>query len=355
MKDEAGSYIWRSHDEELGELIRSRQQGNFLLIGDSGAGKTAALKSLSDQLIDNGLEHQFLPSGRRRGGFVPPAAAVNLMDDVAVGYASPDSFLDIRGFLEGAKGSLNILAARPTEAGVLRRSLRISGQIAIPPLSKAEALKFLYESSGGKLKERWEDDALIEGIRGAVEFLEQRTKITPRNLKEVGDALLCDNGKFRFVNSWQPRIEAIRSELIVLKKGLLERVVKDENELVQLTPREFEELVGELFEREGYKVELTQASRDGGIDLLARKSDIAGETLTLVQCKKNSDRNPVRVGVVREVAGSLNIHRATAAAIFTTSRFTKTAIKEAEALRYRLSLNDYLKIVAMLASLRRAT
>jgi hypothetical protein len=67
---------------------------------------------------------------------------------------------------------------------------------------------------------------------------------------------------------------------------------------------EFEEYVKRLLERKGWRVETTPLTRDGGIDLMARRDDEVGVEVTLyVQCKNHS--SPVGVDVVRELNGSL--------------------------------------------------
>lgn len=67
---------------------------------------------------------------------------------------------------------------------------------------------------------------------------------------------------------------------------------------------EFEEYVKRLLERKGWRVETTPPTRDGGIDLIARRNDDVDIEVTLyVQCKNHS--SPVGVDVVRELNGSL--------------------------------------------------
>ncbi len=45
--------------------------------------------------------------------------------------------------------------------------------------------------------------------------------------------------------------------------------------LYDLSPRDFEELVAELFVREGYNVQLTKKTRDQGVDIYAFNRSIA--------------------------------------------------------------------------------
>jgi len=70
----------------------------------------------------------------------------------------------------------------------------------------------------------------------------------------------------------------------------------------EMTGREFEEFVDGLFRSLGYDTELTQASRDGGVDVIARRDDVVGVTTTLyIQCKNHAA--PIGVEVVRAIAG----------------------------------------------------
>ena len=71
-----------------------------------------------------------------------------------------------------------------------------------------------------------------------------------------------------------------------------------------LSGRAFERELASLFERQGYKVELTPASGDRGIDILLKRS---GKT-TIVQCKQTA--KPVGPAVVRELYGALISSRA---------------------------------------------
>jgi SNF2 family DNA or RNA helicase len=67
---------------------------------------------------------------------------------------------------------------------------------------------------------------------------------------------------------------------------------------------EFEEYVKKLLEGKGWKVEATPPTRDGGVDLIARRYDEMGlESLLYVQCKNHA--YPVGVDVVRELNGVL--------------------------------------------------
>ncbi|WOB51439.1 restriction endonuclease [Xanthomonas hydrangeae] len=90
--------------------------------------------------------------------------------------------------------------------------------------------------------------------------------------------------------------------------------------------RQFEQLVGEAFRRQGYSVEETGlGGADGGIDLILRKDG----RRTLVQCKQWK-RQQVGVSVVREMYGLLAHHQAHAVKIVCIGTYTKDAERFAQ-------------------------
>lgn len=85
--------------------------------------------------------------------------------------------------------------------------------------------------------------------------------------------------------------------------------------------REFEGLVGEVFRRQGYRIEETGlGGADGGVDLFLNKD---GKT-TLVQCKQWRGQR-VDVKVVREMYGLLAHHGADSVKIVAIGDFTPDA------------------------------
>lgn len=89
---------------------------------------------------------------------------------------------------------------------------------------------------------------------------------------------------------------------------------------------EFEGYVKGLMERRGWHVETTPVTRDGGIDLIARREDDVGLEMTLwIQCKNHS--SPVGVDVVRELNGALpRQHPGARGVVVCPSGFTTDAI-----------------------------
>ena len=104
------------------------------------------------------------------------------------------------------------------------------------------------------------------------------------------------------------------------KRELFERQ-KSLPDVSALKWREFEEVIGEAYKRQGYQVEERGGNEpDGGIDLILRKK---GE-MVLVQCK-HWEAEQVGVKIVRELYGVVAAEGATKGIIVTTGYFTRDA------------------------------
>jgi|GEM_PF-6965987 len=118
--------------------------------------------------------------------------------------------------------------------------------------------------------------------------------------------------------------------------------------IYHLSPREFEELVAELFKREGYEVELTKQSRDGGKDIIAQRRTIAGFELLTIECKRYAKGNKVGIDVIQRSNGVRDEMQATKGVIATTSFFTQPAQDSAAAKPNQIGLLDYYAICEFL-------
>lgn len=132
-------------------------------------------------------------------------------------------------------------------------------------------------------------------------------------------------------------IREVNDELLTLLKA-------DPELLRKLPPRKFEEIVAELLSRLDYKVELTPATRDGGFDIYAAKSDTLGTFLFLVECKQYTPPSKVGVQVVRSLYGTVQQTKATAGILVTTSFFTKVAKDFQREIKYQIQLRDFFEI-----------
>lgn len=122
---------------------------------------------------------------------------------------------------------------------------------------------------------------------------------------------------------------------------LIEYFRKNPTELKLMNRRKFEELVAELFQGFGYKVELTQQTRDGGKDIIAigNINDVCSKYL--IECKRPDPGNAVGVGVVRELMGVKVDERATQAIAVTTTHFSPEAHAFQERNKWELELKEY--------------
>jgi restriction system protein len=94
---------------------------------------------------------------------------------------------------------------------------------------------------------------------------------------------------------------------------------------LQLQPHEFEWLVEAVFKKKGYDTVLTQQTHDGGIDIIAKKNDIGGKELALIQCKRY--RHKITINEVRNLYGVVCSEKATKGFLVSSSEFTPPAKK----------------------------
>jgi len=106
----------------------------------------------------------------------------------------------------------------------------------------------------------------------------------------------------------------------------------------------------ELLARDGWHVELTGKSADGGIDIFALNRVGSVRHSMLVQAKRYASHRKVGVSVVREVLYLVERHRVNSGLIATTSHFTEVASRERELHNWRLGLRDKEAILEWLNS-----
>jgi hypothetical protein len=146
----------------------------------------------------------------------------------------------------------------------------------------------------------------------------------------------------------QPASDGYEQEVAVsaqqVTTELMARLARDPRLLYELHPRQFEEVIADLFAQQGYEVTLTAASNDGGADLYVLDRRGVGSFLYLVECKRYRADRPVGVGVVRQLFGVVQAFNATAGIVATTSHFTSGAQAFATKFRYQLSLHDFVAL-----------
>jgi HJR/Mrr/RecB family endonuclease len=179
------------------------------------------------------------------------------------------------------------------------------------------------------------DDAIEE--LGAESFFLSTQQ--PKNTEEIinsHELLTAEGAKVFRID-----VESINEELV-------KYLAKHPEKLTEMSSRNFEELVAELFKDKGYEIELTPASKDGGFDIRAVRKTAVGCGLTLIECKRYSQKKKVGVDIVRGLYGVVEDRNATNGLIVTTSYFTKGSVDFQRKNAYRLELTDRDKLLQML-------
>ena len=136
-------------------------------------------------------------------------------------------------------------------------------------------------------------------------------------------------------NIVQTEISRFSPSYDLLQKGISQGFLFD-----NLSWRNFEKLIRDLLESDGYAVELMNGTKDGGIDVIAIKKDpVSGFYQTVWQTKKY---NKMKVGLhlIRELADSVRELKASKGIIVTTSFLTKGALDRVERDKYTLGKVD---------------
>ncbi len=120
-------------------------------------------------------------------------------------------------------------------------------------------------------------------------------------------------------------------------------MAKHPNELRKASPRVFEEIMKEVFLSQGYDVELTAQTRDGGVDLICVRKEWPGyDFRVIIECKRYHENLKVGVEAVRSLSFLIEKFKADRAFLVTTSSFSKDAIMEANhPSLWRVNLKDF--------------
>jgi len=122
---------------------------------------------------------------------------------------------------------------------------------------------------------------------------------------------------------------------------MAEDLLRNGHLLSQMHWRDFEKLIAELLEFNGWNVTLLNETKDGSIDVFAELNDnLLGPIKAIWQAKKYSPENKVQLHQLRELSGTLQNSKATKAIMVTTSSFTKGALNWVQNDKYRLEAKD---------------
>lgn len=182
-------------------------------------------------------------------------------------------------------------------------------------------------------------------IISALNFLLQQSRKGERQLVYRNSTIIEELEKPTIILEEAPKII---TDIRVVNKRILDKIKRQPQAIYQLTPRQFEILVAELFEERGYKVELTQQTRDGGKDLIILDHREVGNLMIYAECKQNAPNRPVGVNVVSDLVGRMTADRATAGIVVTSSYFSPDAKTFQSKFEHQMTLIDFIKLSNMI-------
>jgi restriction system protein len=122
-------------------------------------------------------------------------------------------------------------------------------------------------------------------------------------------------------------VHEIRPVLVIAYDELIREIAKHPQNIYNISPRRFEEIIAYILEQFGFTVDLTAQTRDGGSDILAVTKDTLGITTSyIVECKRYAKDNKVGIATARAIYGVKAAQRKDHAIIATTSFFTRDAV-----------------------------
>lgn len=170
---------------------------------------------------------------------------------------------------------------------------------------------------------------------------------------QLKDISLNKEGLSNFIINWNttntsqkyaplifvPPTVAIIEKIEEFDTSLYLLLQKNPTLLKELDWRIFEEMLADILKTFGYSIELTKKTKDGGIDIIAIKSDINfGNHKYILQAKRYNDS--VQVSPVRELLFIHQDQKASKSCLATTSIFTKGALALQEKYKWVLELKD---------------
>jgi len=135
----------------------------------------------------------------------------------------------------------------------------------------------------------------------------------------------CTFQRFKEYMRWKWICSLIQGDFDALNSELYEHFNKNSDQLTRLDWRQFEMLVAELLQAQGFETQLGPGRADGGVDIRLLQRDPIGDILTLVQVKKYDKSNPIGLQAVQALHGVKEAEGADNSLFVTTSRYLPSA------------------------------
>ena len=110
--------------------------------------------------------------------------------------------------------------------------------------------------------------------------------------------------------------------------------------IYSISPREFEEVIEQVLQDQGFETTLTQQTRDDGRDIIATKYEMGKPVVFYIECKRYGRRNSVGVSIVRSLYGVQSADQINKSILVTTGRVTSGARKFVEKQNTMMSVID---------------
>jgi len=160
--------------------------------------------------------------------------------------------------------------------------------------------------------------------------------------------ILTDRQTLRLI---QPPAQQIITDIKTIERDFLALIKKNPQDIHNLSPRDFEEFIADLYRKQGFDVTLTQQSRDGGKDFIITNKSLLGNLLIYGQVKKNRPDRPVGISVIKELHSTVVMEKATAGIVVSSSYFSPDAQRYVQQIQHTMSLVDYVKLNQMIESI----
>lgn len=170
--------------------------------------------------------------------------------------------------------------------------------------------------------------SIIEDLFDTATEFNVDLRLDQESIENAVNVLLCNEDTVLYQ---VPTIELIELPKIItaFNNELISLLARKPSYLHALSPRAFEELIAEIFSRQGFEVHLTKQTRDGGKDIIALYNTLGIQTKYIIECKRYREK-PVGIELVQRLAGVRHALSANKAILATTSRFTSPAIEWAK-------------------------